>query len=89
MLGAALHYRTLAAAALLVLFAAVVVVRVVVAGSAAAGVGRHISVVFPDLTHDVVEGVVDVYAGPGGCLDELASAEAACERGALCLLLVQ
>ena len=83
-----LHYRTLAAAAVFVLFAAVVVVRVVVAGSAATRVGRHISVVFPDLTHDVVEGVVDVDAGPSGCLDELAAAEAACERGTLCLRLV-
>ena len=85
---AALHYCTLAASTVFVLFAVVVAVRVVVvAGPAAARVGRHVSVVFPDLTHNVVKGVVDVDAGPGGCLDELAATEATCERGTLCLRL--
>ena len=41
--------------------------------TAGSGVARHVFVVFPDLAHDVVEGVVDVDAGFGGGLDEFAA----------------
>lgn len=75
-----LHYRALAAAAVLVvLFAGLAVAG----GVATATAGGHVPVVFPNLAHDVVEGVVDVDAGPGGGLDELAS-EATRELLALC-----
>lgn len=36
-------------------------------------VARHLLVVASDLADDVVEGVVDVDAGLGGCLDEFAA----------------
>ena len=41
--------------------------------AAVAGVARDVLVVLADLAHNVVEGVVDVYAGLGRCLDESAS----------------
>ena len=37
--------------------------------AAVAGVARDVLVVLANLAHDVVEGVVDVYAGLGRCLD--------------------
>lgn len=81
-----LHYGALAAAAILVFVHLELIHVVVVARSAAAGVRGHVSVVLANLAHDVEEGVVDVNASPGGCLDELAS-ETACECGTLCMML--
>lgn len=56
------------------------------AGAERAGAGRvrgHFLVVATDLADEVIEGVLDVDAGLGGCFDELA-AELAGERFALC-----
>ena len=77
-----LHYGTLAAAAVLLAVHVQVLLRFL-ARAAAAGVRGHVFVILADLANDVVEGVVDVDAGPGRSLDELA-AERARERGTLC-----
>jgi len=59
------------------------IVRTLRLRAAAAGIAGHVFVVFPDLAHDVEEGVVDVDARLGRRLDELA-AEGSGECSALC-----
>lgn len=80
-----LHDRALAAAAGVVVVAVNLhlVVRTLGLRGVATLVAGHVFVVFPDLAHDVVEGVVDVDSRFGRRLDELA-AEALCELLALC-----
>lgn len=80
--GATLHYRTLAAATVLVVLLAGLSVA---GGVAATTARRHVPVVFPDLAYNVEEGVVNVLAGPGGGLDELAS-ETTRELLAICVM---
>lgn len=82
-----LHHHAPAAAAGLLL-AAVDIHRLgwsVQAGGAAAArrVALHLAVISPDLAHNVVEGLVDIDAGLGRRLDELA-AERLGKRFALC-----
>jgi hypothetical protein len=43
------------------------------ARAGASGISGHVFIVFADLAHDVVEGVVDVYSRFGGCFDEFAA----------------
>jgi hypothetical protein len=67
------HHHALAAAGVLVLAVHLHLVVGLGLGVGAAGVAGHIFVVLADLADDVVEGVVDVDAGLGRGLDELAA----------------
>jgi hypothetical protein len=70
-----LHDHTLAAASriLIVLLHIQLVIGSSWSARGGAGVAGHVLVVLSDLAHDVVEGIVDVYAVLGGCLDEVAA----------------
>lgn len=79
-----LHYITLpTAASLSLLVLETHLVLGLAAVSAAAGVPRHVLVVFPDLAYDVEEGIVNIDARFCRSLDECAS-ERTCELTALC-----
>lgn len=81
----ALHDHAPAAALLLVaaVFYAHFRDAVLLAARLCARVRGHFLVISADLAHNIVEGVVDVDAALGGCLDEFA-AELPCEVLALC-----
>jgi hypothetical protein len=70
---AASHDHALAAAASVLIVGTHLHLVVWCFARAGSWIARHVFVVFPDLAHDVVEGVVDVDAGFGGRLDEFAA----------------